>query len=773
MRKKTTWGLIFVFGLLLAGSPSAEPQEAGSARPMQSKTSSPARNEELLEIWKEHVKTLTEERDKAYKELEALKRAKVAAPAPIASKTSTVSSGLVSATDLEGYKASIRELRVKVSDLEASNEKMNRDLLEARNDKEALISSKQALIAEADRWKAQVQRLKTAASPDSRLDAPAPGSSVAITDLQSRLDEAREKNQSLNAQIASLKAALATKPLSQSVENKMESANQAQLEKLTRENEELRKEMTAARSKLMAVQSENNQLLMKRSVATSASADTAQALKRAQDEVVMIRAERDRLQKRLEAAESGIDAKAAQEKIDQMRRQLDSAQAKWKEAEARLSEYQKNSQTETQAAAQVASTEKRVQELETALRQSRKENELIAGGRRNFERQVNQLLSEKDAALRAQTQSEERIRSAQEKLAVMQEKYAKLAQIEEELASMTAELDRLRKTNESLAAGQNLVDGVRDELMRQKAENSQLRNRNAELTERLAALEEARKTDSAGLQEAKTLKLNLDEQTAENDRLKKRIGDLSTAELRMNRLQEEALTLREENGQLKKAVEAAQAESERARQQIKNGIDEAQSKVREIEQRNSLLTEEMTKAKASRDAFEKAYGDLSARAEARDKEAREIESRLESAQRSIANLESDSSRFKEKLAELDRLKDEKADLEKARIDAEASARSEQERTRAALEDKQALSQRLNELQERFDKQGKELNDLLPQLNELDTQIADLKKSTSEQTRLNETLKSRLRENQSDIQNLRTNFQAYLDSLAQTFEERAK
>ncbi len=75
------------------------------------------RNQQLLEIWKDHVRTLTRERDEAYKEIEALKNQGAV------SQPSGAATGM-SDTEREAADRTITELRSKIQSLQSDNEQL-------------------------------------------------------------------------------------------------------------------------------------------------------------------------------------------------------------------------------------------------------------------------------------------------------------------------------------------------------------------------------------------------------------------------------------------------------------------------------------------------------------------------------------------------------------------------------------------------------------------------------------------------------------------------
>ena len=135
-------------------SQSVQPDE--TAREMQ-------KDKELLAIWKDHVRTLTKERDEAYKEIEALKNQGVSI-----SPAAPVDPGL----------------REVLDDLRAENQKLKlalKENKEAQADKEVILREKEEALGQFDYLKDK------------------------MTLLQKKQDQTQNENQKLQAWISSLR----------------------------------------------------------------------------------------------------------------------------------------------------------------------------------------------------------------------------------------------------------------------------------------------------------------------------------------------------------------------------------------------------------------------------------------------------------------------------------------------------------------------------------------------------------------------------------------
>ena len=92
-------------------------------------------------------------------------------------------------------------------------------------------------------------------------------------------------------------------------------------------------------------------------------------------------------------------------------------------------------------------------------------------------------------------------------------------------------------------------------------------------------------------------------------------------------------------------------------------------------------------------------------------------------------------------------------------------------------DRANLQKSYSDLQTNIHMNEQTINDLSARINQLDKDNqslrTDLKTSQARQAKLIEDQKAALQSNLSDIENLKTNFETYLESLVQTFNERNK
>ena len=140
------------------------------------------RNRELLEIWKDHVKTLTKERDAAFKEVEQLKAAgpPVGGARPMAQFGGVETQPIVSPeatgriqslqSEVSQLRAQLeersqqavddggsRDLQMQFSALQSQLQQVKKDLAQAKSEKDRLIQEKEKALSQVERLTAQNQ----------------------------------------------------------------------------------------------------------------------------------------------------------------------------------------------------------------------------------------------------------------------------------------------------------------------------------------------------------------------------------------------------------------------------------------------------------------------------------------------------------------------------------------------------------------------------------------------------------------------------------------
>lgn len=143
------------------------------------------RNEQLLDIWKEHVRKLTEERDAAYQELDALKRSP-AGTSPARAQFGAIETAPSSMTpspmaqDVQGL---MQQMQRQVDRLNAEKQMLARDKERAQRELETLKSQNAKKPAETD------FEMKGLRSPASPAAAKTPASSAAAPLVRQGFDD--------------------------------------------------------------------------------------------------------------------------------------------------------------------------------------------------------------------------------------------------------------------------------------------------------------------------------------------------------------------------------------------------------------------------------------------------------------------------------------------------------------------------------------------------------------------------------------------------------
>lgn len=155
MKKITVWVLLTLI-LGMTGAVNGFAAEAEDAK-YEKLAQEAKRNHELLDIWKQHVRTLTQERDEAYKEIQQLKAggAAVAPSAPPVAEPQNVDEGQVAALqkDLQEIKIEndrlIQEKERALSQLERQTQGLDASELDSwKNENQALKLQIQTLKAQ-------------------------------------------------------------------------------------------------------------------------------------------------------------------------------------------------------------------------------------------------------------------------------------------------------------------------------------------------------------------------------------------------------------------------------------------------------------------------------------------------------------------------------------------------------------------------------------------------------------------------------------------------
>ena len=285
------------------------------------------RNRELLDIWKEHVKTLTKERDDAYRQLEHMRSVSPAGgvaqfggmesapiPSPVATQQIEGLQSEVSRLQEELQKKTAgdpsREMQMQFSSLQRQLQQVKKDLNDARAEKDLLIQEKEKALS-------KVERLESTASP-----APVVSEGSATSGQESYERRSRElqyENETLKAHIAKLEV----------VEKELASTRGyfAPLVKdLQQKNEQLVAENSGIRTDFSRIQSESS------SAKSQIDAARAQG-QQAQKENERLAGELDAL--KTQSQRTDADLRTARGELEQVSSQIESykSQLQWASAD--------------------------------------------------------------------------------------------------------------------------------------------------------------------------------------------------------------------------------------------------------------------------------------------------------------------------------------------------------------------------------------------------------------------------------------------------------
>src|SRR3989338_4696226 len=210
-KKKAGFFALFVIAAVAAGT-----------APVEAVSSDGEKNTELLEIWKEHVRTLTRERDEAHRKIDQLKSQRPPSALPTASSTRSQFGSMEIAPAIGSPVAGSSPL---VQDLRSQILRIQRELQEAKNDRDVMLRDKEKALREMESLK---RGTTTRSAPVSSA-----GNLLELENLRSR-------NESLQAKIYSAK-------LEQQELTDARSFLSEQVDALEKTNQKLRTELEVLR----------------------------------------------------------------------------------------------------------------------------------------------------------------------------------------------------------------------------------------------------------------------------------------------------------------------------------------------------------------------------------------------------------------------------------------------------------------------------------------------------------------------------------------------
>jgi DNA repair exonuclease SbcCD ATPase subunit len=295
-----------------------------SAEPDYEKIAQEAeRNRELLDIWKQHVKTLTKERDDAYRQLETLKAAGPAPVAPVAQFGGVESAPLPSAAFTE----QIAGLQLEVSRLQ--EELQRKTTGDPTREMQMQFSALQRQLEQVKKENSQLK----ASQPEEAVSRNKAPSESPIRDEETYRRQARElqyENDTLRAQIEKLqvveKELASTRgyftPLTKEMQEKNDRLT-AEISSLRSENAGLKSQASDAKSQLQSVRAQADQ----------SRRDTEAALA----EIDSLKTQSQRLEADLRTLQNEHEQTAAQNESYKSQLQMAAAdREKWKGVEEEL-----------------------------------------------------------------------------------------------------------------------------------------------------------------------------------------------------------------------------------------------------------------------------------------------------------------------------------------------------------------------------------------------------------------------------------------------------
>ncbi len=182
------------------------------------------RNRELLDIWKDHVKTVTKERDDAYRQLEQLRASSPSGVARFGGMETMPLPNPQTAQQIEGLRSEVtrlqteltnkassggdpnRELQMQFSALQSQFQQAKKDLNEARSEKDRIIQDKEKAMSKAERLESEVETLRAGGSVPAVSSAPAEDPAQLIA-ARAEANSFRDQNIRLQSEVQRLRDA--------------------------------------------------------------------------------------------------------------------------------------------------------------------------------------------------------------------------------------------------------------------------------------------------------------------------------------------------------------------------------------------------------------------------------------------------------------------------------------------------------------------------------------------------------------------------------------
>lgn len=530
-------------------------------------------------------------------------------------------------------------------------------------------------------------------------------------------------------------------------ENSQIESLQNQLQVLTRENETLRTnlaELKAASVTADAVAAPN--VVENTAVQDELNLTKKSLQEAAQDREVFLR-----------------DKEAALKAADDLRSEMTSLKTENDSLKQSLSAAQTASTNQ-------AETENSLKEKDARLEALTSQNTELQNQLAEIRTQISRLQSENQSLKQKETQLEESISQATSLQSQIQTLNQEKSDKDQTIQSLRLEMENLKSESEKKESGTQNLETQIETLKNQNLESANIIQ---SLENSLGTAKKENEMHEGQAARIRTLISDKEALTQKLTELETQNASLinearSSAELRDN--YEKILALNEQN---KKSLEYAESEKENAsklnseltiqQQEMKSTISSLTSEnqslrtqvleIDALKEKNKELLGETITLKNERDiASEKLQK------EKNEKEAfmRDSEAKVTTLASENANLENDLSVLK---SEIQTLKAENAKVKEL----EEIIRTLQSDKQVALSEAAKTSDELKALRENTNSYSAQIDDLRQQNGYLKTSLTTSSKTIDE-------LKAKLQANLADIKNLKSNFENYLESLEQSFDE---
>lgn len=771
MKKVVSLALILGLGtsqaFVAAETAGADPDPA-EAR-YQKAVQESERNRELLEIWKDHVRTLTQERDDAYRQIETLRKGAPASPIA-AHKVAVETQPLPLAAPSPAQEATIRQLKGRLASLQTDYQsaiKLRDELSALQIERDKLLSEKNAAVRQADELRRQLSR-----------PAP-PQSSVAQRPLQenptgesAELNQARveAKNgastaadtQALQTRVSSLESQLA----SVGTEKRKLQARVSELQSQISGFEKDKADLRAKNEEKMAVKNRDES-----HGHPASTAQTGQTTRTGiESQVSKLTAENADLRSKIAQSELRVAASAQREK--ELSDRLSQSETRTSELEMRLgrrvAENSDIADRASKAQTTVDDLTARLKTAETQLETLRSKNLLIpqleerAARAQKLESDLTaqtRRAAELGAALEEERrQSADRLDKLQSENASLEEKLASsvtrasheeiAAQLVGVRTQLAESLERNRRDREEIDALRGKVAFQESELASGRKRLEELKNESSAVSGNLSVLQtqlEQARGQAGELNVSKTaLEKRVKELTSGIDQIR---SELTSETERGGKLNSELAALRSE----KQKVDEAYARLENSRQledttkdMLQKKIDALQSQIelmRTENERAKLIEKEFTTVESAKNRLQQSLEELKAQSLDQSEKLKQSEASIAEFRRQIETLHAESAALRLRGADADRVAADRDRIasEKRAVD-EKSSFFEEELSKAQSErdvlrkNSERLSGQVQELNARLQTLQGQKTDLASQLSQARSEL-DVMKAETERIQL--------------------------------------